>query len=856
MSSSVERIQDAPKESRQSRAQAMIDYMQNADNLDAKSKQASEQALEKSPPTATDEAASITESNDSSQDTDSSTEGDNSDLSKMVTNYLMQKLAGNTANSQNSNRPNNEASSENSTPSAKNSDSSGSNSNSSELSSGKGDRDKLAALLEKMFGKEMGQMLMKVLDAIKSQQPNQDDKNTGNSAPEEANQAGNGNSNNGQDEQDLKALLEMLFGKDMAKSLMPAMNGGDKQGSGGADDAGDSGGAGDSDGAQGVDNSAPAEANSTDGDQANNNQDKKALETVLEKVLGKDLGQMFMKMLDAMVDKKSGGTGAADDGSGGGSGGSPSSAQKSAPASQANNADSPNQSQSANDKLLDKLFGKDTMDFIRDLQKLASQGSENQGSNGGSGGGRDDCGGATPTSGDYGSGNNSRPEPGDNPSSEDQDNPRRGRNGRPIGQEEPDPNAPPPVPAGGNNNPPSGGKFGDDSSTNPVNSRPKPGNNPSSEDQDNPRRGRNGRPIGQEEPDPNAPLPVPAGGNGNNPSYGGKPGDDSGTNPISGPGGPRSFSPLGPNGPVSGDGLKASAAKAGMYAGAAVEMNQIDDPQFTQAVKSQFNNVTAENAMKWGELDKKGFDEADKFVNWAQKNDLKVRGHALVWHEQAPENIKNMNSAELQKAVTDHIDKTVKHFGNKVPTWDVVNETFSDSAQGGFRNSAKGDSKGSPFNEKIGGQKFLDAAFTAARKAGPQTELVLNDYNVETKNKKSDSMYEAVKSMKARGIPIDTVGFQAHVKAGDDLSSMAANIKRFKDLGVKVQITELDVAGGTKEQKAETARKVWEAAKEGGASGITTWGVTDKHSWIGNDPGLPFDKNMNIKKEMLAAAAA
>jgi endo-1,4-beta-xylanase len=271
-------------------------------------------------------------------------------------------------------------------------------------------------------------------------------------------------------------------------------------------------------------------------------------------------------------------------------------------------------------------------------------------------------------------------------------------------------------------------------------------------------------------------------------------------------------------------------------------------------VKSQFNSVTAENAMKWGELDKKGFGEADKFVDWAGKNDLKVRGHALAWHEQAPEKIKNMSASQLKDATTKHIDDTVKHFGDKVKTWDVVNETFSDTGQGGFRNSAKGDTKGSPFNEKIGGQEFLDTAFTAARKAGgPNKELVLNDYNVETINKKSDSMYNAVKSMKERGIPIDAVGFQAHMKVGDNVDSMAANIKRFKDLGVKVQITELDIAGGTQKEKSDMARKVFDAAQKSGASGVTMWGVTDSHSWIGNDPGLLYDQGMNLKKDMLAA---
>jgi endo-1,4-beta-xylanase len=312
-------------------------------------------------------------------------------------------------------------------------------------------------------------------------------------------------------------------------------------------------------------------------------------------------------------------------------------------------------------------------------------------------------------------------------------------------------------------------------------------------------------------------------------------------------------SPLGPDAGPSGDSLKRRAAEHGMYMGTAVGAGQIDDPEFTKKVKSQFNTVTPENEMKWDEIANNGYGKADKIVDWAERNGLQVRGHTLAWHNQAPDALNGMGAGEVRQAMTDHIDKTVKHFGDKVPTWDVVNEAFADGGGGGFRDS--------PFSRAMGGQGFLDQAFIAARKAGGLgKELVLNDYSVETKNAKSDAMYEAVKSMKQRGIPIDAVGFQAHVKAGDDLSSMAANIKRFKDLGVNVQITELDVKGGDDAAKAATVRDVWEAAREGGASGISTWGVSDKDSWLkgqgdlGSNAGLPFDEKMNLKKEMLEAA--
>jgi endo-1,4-beta-xylanase len=339
-----------------------------------------------------------------------------------------------------------------------------------------------------------------------------------------------------------------------------------------------------------------------------------------------------------------------------------------------------------------------------------------------------------------------------------------------------------------------------------------------------------------------------------NPTTGTSTGSSTGSTPSTPPG----VSPLTPSGSQSGGpSVKSAAAKHGMYAGGAVDMGQLKDPAYQKTIKEQYNVITAENSMKWGELDKNGYGPADQLVDWASKNDIKVRGHALVWHEQAPDRIQNMGGPELQQEVNKHITDTVKHFGDKVNTWDVVNETFSNNAKGGFRSTSNGDDKGSPFNDKIGGQAFLDSSFKAARAAGgPNKELVLNDYNVETKNAKSDSMYEAVKSMKERGIPIDAVGFQGHVAVGQDLSSMEANIKRFKDLGVKVQITELDVKGGSRADKIAVEKHVFDAAAKGGASGVSFWGVSDAHSWIGNDPGLIADKDMKVKDDLIKALSA
>src|SRR5688572_32219861 len=57
-------------------------------------------------------------------------------------------------------------------------------------------------------------------------------------------------------------------------------------------------------------------------------------------------------------------------------------------------------------------------------------------------------------------------------------------------------------------------------------------------------------------------------------------------------------------------------------------------------IAREFNSVTAENAMKWGEIRRDNvnwrWDRADQLVNFAAKHDMHVLGHTLVWHSQVP----------------------------------------------------------------------------------------------------------------------------------------------------------------------------------------------------------------------------
>jgi endo-1,4-beta-xylanase len=124
-----------------------------------------------------------------------------------------------------------------------------------------------------------------------------------------------------------------------------------------------------------------------------------------------------------------------------------------------------------------------------------------------------------------------------------------------------------------------------------------------------------------------------------------------------------------------------------------------------------------------------------------------------------------------------------------------------------------------------------------------------------------------LKDFRARGVPVDGVGIQAHITdlEARDLATLEANIARLSALGLEVHITEMDVGlpsgagGGASDEaalgrQAEIYRQVAEAClRQKGCTAFQTWGFTDKYTWIPNFPKgakgrpLPFDQHYASK---------
>jgi endo-1,4-beta-xylanase len=311
--------------------------------------------------------------------------------------------------------------------------------------------------------------------------------------------------------------------------------------------------------------------------------------------------------------------------------------------------------------------------------------------------------------------------------------------------------------------------------------------------------------------------------------------------------------------------LRNLAEQRGLRIGAAANSRALrTDYAYREVLAKEFNFLTTENELKFGPLSPRpkayDFGPTSELVDFAQANDMAVRGHTLLWHMQNPDWLieGNYNRRQSLELLHKHIFTVMGHFHGEIFAWDVVNEPVEDN--GGLRDS---------FWMHTIGPDYLEYAFRWAHEADPNARLFINEYGAEGISGKSDALYGLVKELLNRGVPIHGVGLQMHL-AIDESSSFAKpptareleeNLNRFGELGLDIHITEMDVQiqnlHYTIEEQLEKQARVYEdvltvAMHSPQVKAITFWGFTDRYSWIpkftGNaDAPLLFDEYYQAK---------
>jgi len=329
--------------------------------------------------------------------------------------------------------------------------------------------------------------------------------------------------------------------------------------------------------------------------------------------------------------------------------------------------------------------------------------------------------------------------------------------------------------------------------------------------------------------------------------------------------------------------LAARARARGRIFGASVAEEVFDDPAYAALYRRHGGILTTDWALKFDvirpERDAWHFESADRLLAFAGELGVPLRGHTLIWNENAPgwlwELVDRGELAAVRGVFEEHIERVVHRYRGRLHSWDVVNEPFwpGHNLPGGFRDG--------PWYRAFG-EDYVRRAFELARRYDPGVKLVLNEAHAE----RMDAVGAAVRAgllalvekLLDAGAALHAVGLQGHLYAyveegalDYDYPRFAAFVHQLAELGVKIYITELDVsdewlirAGASlAERDAWVARQyrafLGEVLQVEAVEMVITWQLSDRHSWLrawAPVRPLPFDDALRPKPACRALAEA
>ena len=332
--------------------------------------------------------------------------------------------------------------------------------------------------------------------------------------------------------------------------------------------------------------------------------------------------------------------------------------------------------------------------------------------------------------------------------------------------------------------------------------------------------------------------------------------------------------------------------------GAAIEPASLTNATESALLIKHFSSITAENVMKpdtiWPSVPgttqpaaSPNFTRADLLVNFAQINNIQLRGHTLLWHRTIPSwmlagpTSQPLNyRATIQQNLRYYIFAVVQHFPN-VYAWDVVNEVASDTQNSANPYRTDSDWYRAYSVGGLNGSDYVRDAFTFANQArssigrnSATMKLMLNDYNTELPGKRAN-VIQIVRELVNGGYAIDGVGHQFHLQLNADVNEVTAALVAVEGVSSTLvnHVTELDVSiysdpgscystpaippcqadyGANPpqtvlSQQALLYRALFNAFNRPSVTSVSLWGIADNHTWLNYLPGVPHQSSAAVR---------
>ncbi len=303
--------------------------------------------------------------------------------------------------------------------------------------------------------------------------------------------------------------------------------------------------------------------------------------------------------------------------------------------------------------------------------------------------------------------------------------------------------------------------------------------------------------------------------------------------------------------------LASAAQKAGLLFGASASKEIFQDPLYADLYRAQTKILTTDVALKfdyirWQE-GKWDFSEADQLLTFARQNKQQLRGHTLVWNENAPAWLKRRPLREIAHIMDEHIDVVAGRYAGKLHSWDVVNEPFwpGHGKSGGYRTG--------PWFEAMG-PAYVKRAFKRAGQADPTTRLVLNEAHCERNDRVGQDIRKGllrlVDELLDAGVALDAVGLQGHLQPTKAYSDKIFTdfLWKLHERGLNIYVSEFDIddrsyPAGLKSRDRLVAKRTYQflssVLKVPSVKALICWQLSDRYSWYRN---MALEDNPRAKR--------
>ncbi|SHN58955.1 endo-1,4-beta-xylanase [Butyrivibrio hungatei DSM 14810] len=325
--------------------------------------------------------------------------------------------------------------------------------------------------------------------------------------------------------------------------------------------------------------------------------------------------------------------------------------------------------------------------------------------------------------------------------------------------------------------------------------------------------------------------------------------------------------------------------------GSSLENQTLNIPHYMEMCEYHFNSCTMTNLMKscyildqfgsqanlkdGNEEPALNFASIDPTLKWCQEHGMKMRGHTLVWHTQAPnwffregytDEGEYVDKDTMLLRMESYIKQLVTHVQEEYPgvvyCWDVVNEAVEPDAcdpDSFFKCRVKTGDEPNPWYETIG-EDYVEMAFTYARKyVTDGAKLFYNDYNTY-QEPKTEGIYALCSRLKEKGL-IDGIGMQGYwgIDYPKDEAIKKA-IEKFSELDLEIHVTELSIGIDNEtdaliekqgERYGEVFKLLHDMDKEAGGpaniTNVTLFGLVDHYRDGDTTNTRIFDMNYDPK---------